>query len=791
MESPRKEDPDSRASEAGRKRAFQEPPPDSGEVITIDSSSDEDSEMQPQQKRVKYDHDDQSVSDSSRATNISEKTTNETLVAADSVQAPAISWNQGVQSGLRTSFGSKIKKISITTNTEKSVPGGIDDGKQPNQTKTAAETAETLTRTQRMPKGAKMKARKGKIGIEMGQLETETENAAIALEKFGVPLPPHCQLIADKIAGGLTLYPKRLESTPSYINKTGEFRLEETFHDGKPVSIKDLTMRDFAVAFLQGNRDKIEDIKPKQLGAAFNIYVLKYYNHIHPTFRESITSTQNFHANKLLTVLRQAKGQLKESKKHRTSKEPIGSDTTLKSNERQTNIMEESSGTDAKNADTRHMSEGENSSSMPTENMPTPSGNISPQVTAPESAFVDQGIQQAPITVVDDEVFTIDATPAKVDISERNDTASLVGESAAIGYDDAENDILQRYFPAAGSSSNTPRCLSCAGHDHSTVDCDAFTCAACDTKGDHTTISCPQNQRCGKCRQRGHGIAECPEKLRVPKDEMPGCDICNSAGHVEADCSFIWRSFRTRPEETKKVNSMHIYCYCCGNSGHYGGECGLRHGPVPSGFTWLKSNLAPYLDPSSANQVLAAGVNYSISERSRNGFSVKGKGGRPKKRQPQTIVINDSDDDRGSFIRPKVNNPPPRMGGIRIVEPSRPQSMGQSNISHRGPPDTYHPREDSARYGRETTFTAPPRYNEQYNYQPRAMDTNYNLRSHQGQPTYSNGWSAQEYPQRNPDPLPPPNTARDDEAPIRGKNYRVGKRTRRRKERELMVSRGH
>ncbi|RFU31740.1 hypothetical protein B7463_g4621, partial [Scytalidium lignicola] len=813
MESLHKEAQDSRASEVGRKRTLQEPLASSREVIALDSSDGED-EVQPQQKRAKHSHDLQAVSPPSQDATIQTEAANRTSVAASSVLPRVISWNQGVQSGLRTSFGNRNKGPPSVAAVDKPDDGAEDDGLQPNQTN-APPTAETRNSEHPTSKDAMLKAKKKhKLGVQMDQMEAETKNATVAFQNFGLPLPPHCQPIIDKIAGGLTLYPKRLDSTPVYVNKSGEFRLQEALDNGRPVSIKDLNLNLFTLAFLQGNPDKLESIKAKQLGAAYSIYVLKYYPHIHPTFRDPIISTQSHHSLELVAILRQARKELKESKKKNApSKGGTQPPKAIpESRETQNDVTHEVLRTNANDVDvqisrgnnTSHkgedigenlhedfrISEEENMQPLSSMDPSIPSGGITTQATVVQPASIVQTSHQTP-NVADGEVFVVDAAPAEIEFQDDGSNAASVGESDAIKeYDEVEYGILQRYFPATGSTTNPPRCLSCAGNDHCTIDCDAFTCATCGVKGEHTTISCPQNQRCGKCRQLGHVIFECPEKLRISKDERPGCDICKSTSHVETGCSFIWRSFRIKPEEVKKVNSILVYCHCCGNIGHYGGECGLRKRSIPSGgFTWSKSNLAMYLDPSSANQALSAAVDYSIPTKSQNGLSIKGKGGRPHDRERQTIVIDDSDDDVSTFIRPKVSNAPLRMGGIHIVQPSRSSNANANvnananNPSYWAPPATYHARDNSARYGHERTFSPPPRYNEPPNYQPRAMDMNYNSRPHRGQSSYSSGWTAQgEQHQRNAFPPPPSNTIRGDDGAPRAKKVRIGKRTRRNRE---------
>jgi hypothetical protein len=288
-------------------------------------------------------------------------------------------------------------------------------------------------------------------------------------------------------------------------------------------------------------------------------------------------------------------------------------------------------------------------------------------------------------------------------------STSVDVQSTETDLSEMELKLQQKYFP-----SNNPisRCLACAQTGHSTLTCPALSCTVCGVDGNHSTMACPLNLRCGKCRERGHHSSQCPEKLARAKTEAIPCDICGSKDHVEVACHFIWRSFVPKPEEIRTVRDIPVHCYSCGGSGHYGPECGLYRGLLSGDATWSKANLQRYLDPTSQYRALSAGVDYSIKSHPKKSSSIKGKANDP-------ITFDDSDDDAEEFIRPKVNNSAGQRGHIHFGPTSSPGNIPpldhhqeQARESRSMFDRVTRARDDSARYGREPTFSPPPRYRE-------------------------------------------------------------------------------
>ena len=207
-----------------------------------------------------------------------------------------------------------------------------------------------------------------------------------------------------------------------------------------------------------------------------------------------------------------------------------------------------------------------------------------------------------------------------------------------------------RYFHVTKApekiDKKTPvRCLVCAEEGHMAGLCEFLTCSACGTLNQHTTQACPNNAKCGKCREQGHDEDRCPYKLqRMPRHEII-CGLCQRNGHVEEECELIWRT-SGRPWESDLAHAhIRLSCYECGHSGHMGNDCPSRRPNKPMGTsTW------------------DAGMG-QMSIKSTREIKIKGKAS-----QQHPITIDDSEDDRANFYRPRISVPEPvRKGQIRIV----------------------------------------------------------------------------------------------------------------------------
>lgn len=143
-------------------------------------------------------------------------------------------------------------------------------------------------------------------------------------------------------------------------------------------------------------------------------------------------------------------------------------------------------------------------------------------------------------------------------------------------YEISEEDqrLQHRYFGLVDPASYV-RCLSCGEEGHMGDDCPANTCRHCGAVDEHFSGACPSGRKCGRCRRRGHDARTCTHRSVEGGGFGDVCDVCGNTGHVEEECSGLWRSYRFNEADTIKVSSraMRKACYNCGSGSHWGDDC--------------------------------------------------------------------------------------------------------------------------------------------------------------------------------------------------------------------------
>lgn len=701
------------------------------------------------------------------------------------VVAQPMTWNRGVQSGLRTSFGSKAPSLTASTAStpvqdvgevnasmsslethpkENASQPALDSGpganihdiveivetKPPAQRKTGVnlhDVVETKLPTQRktgenldnvvetkqpvQPKTGRNlhdvveakppvqpKTADTEGTIPKGKNAKKKKPQASGPDTGGVKATKEVRLTRSVAAQNEkeSQFPRPLQPGVKgvYENGRGEFVLDEILQNDQRIRLQDFNAEIFVRHFLATNSQKLDSLTAKHIKGAFGKYITIYYNHLPKSAQEQarLSGTTLLGRTRFIDALQRAKKAMK--------KNTASSGSTNNSNALQKNGVTGQSTTNPK-ASQNNTATGQ---SM---------GNPKAEPEGPISSRLDKYKYEAPKdsgngTSSTSHSLPADTHPAPNSIADTHSTPEAPPESDLedgemssdaldVALSDMEIELLQRYFPTATGSVASPRCLACASSSHKTFDCPALTCKICDQN--HLTLACPLNIRCLKCRARGHHTSQCPEKLSRAPSEAGGCDLCHSKDHLENTCHLIWRSYNPRPEEIRTVRAIPISCYVCGASNHYGPECGLTSGKILSGgTTWSKKNLQKYLDPSSNDRAIAAGTDFSLPQPTKKSFNIKGQANDP-------IMLDDSDDDV-EFIRPSVkpssskNKLPGTNQHIRFAPKQNPVPE-PSGRSYRAPPPPRQPRQqfgnngsfqESSRYGRERSFSPPPRYDD-------------------------------------------------------------------------------
>ncbi|CAG8957969.1 hypothetical protein HYFRA_00000312 [Hymenoscyphus fraxineus] len=580
-------------------------------------------------------------------------------------------WNSGVQPGLRTSFGSKrssravksskqpqvaqpkefvvgeIREVEIANNSPNPLSTASDHSttnnnpQAPNLESVPAEPP-TVSLEKTLPEASKMHQEEPFESVNAGtrskSLEALTADVdlVLAYTKFW-PLP-HSWTAANLVNTGKTFYPAPARELRKFQHHGESFATPLMLNElGMPYKIQDFSFNIFAPAFLRQNLAAIRNWELGDLRSAFHCYQNNWYFHL-PKLQPILLATSR------------AAGHLtfeEAMELARDDRAVVKTDTKPSAQVQQNPLLPKTS----------------RISSSPTDKSQSLVSSTSVTIDLTGEFTKGQG----------EDVRMTDA------LSSATPMASTTTLSAE------EMRLQRRYFPADGNDASICRCLACGDTGHKVENCPALSCELCLQVGKHSSLTCPSSLRCSKCRQRGHKTVNCPEKLSA-RAESSSCEICGSQEHLEEKCHFIWRSFVPKQEEIRVVRDIPIHCYQCGADGHYGPACGLTKGSSLSSDhpTWSLANHRKYVDPTSVNRALSAGVDYSIPKSNQKEFSIKGKG-----RANDPFTIEDSDDE-ADFIRPKINKPSTQRGHIQFNEPSKTDHRAPNEDSYRPQYHDYH-----------------------------------------------------------------------------------------------------
>ncbi|KAG0646371.1 Arginine methyltransferase-interacting RING finger 2 [Hyphodiscus hymeniophilus] len=561
------------------------------------------------------------------------------------------------------------------------------------------------------------------------QFESRTVAAEAVFAHEMLPLPAQYSSMEEEIVSGLTYFPqKRLEDRCFYEKAQIRYNLPEVLSESRPIRLENFTMDVFAPAFLKANPEKHwPKLSEKEICAAYKNYLSIYYQHClnMPCWTTAVQRLEKdkaqFSVEKARCIaadggllrpqsLSDAFATSDKSSNTATENDRIISDG-LSNPRSMIAAPPRSEKTVVTVEELQRLARDISSHSQVARDEPTRSEEAAAGVEETQHAAAESS--SSPQSGSNDPIL-----PSSSHGSPTNESLEIDIDQVEIH--SMERNLQLRYFPATIDRPKTYRCLACGDTYHTTLDCPSLTCTLC--SGNHAQSTCPQNQRCKKCRNRGHSSVDCPEKLARSQAEVIDCELCGYTDHLEEGCHFIWRSFSPHSKDIRKVREIPAHCYSCGGSGHFGPECGLRKpGRILSGGqTFSKTNLLRFVDADSVDRAISAGVDYTITSKAKAAkqFSIKGMANDP-------INLNDSDDGEVQFIGEKVKKPKGN-GKIKVAAPKSKVQQDPDYSRQRNPPRRSRPEfgpnfvdrgeparvVESFRYGRERTFSPPPRFDD-------------------------------------------------------------------------------
>ena len=171
--------------------------------------------------------------------------------------------------------------------------------------------------------------------------------------------------------------------------------------------------------------------------------------------------------------------------------------------------------------------------------------------------------------------------------------ASTLSNNISKGLPLPQNALLDSFLKDSLEAQEMPRyfgeieCRYCRKLGHKFRDCPdkSIKCNLC--QQEHDPLKCALQEVCFLCWKRGHMRMDCPFG-RPPRKE---CLKCNTKDHhTTMDCTSVWRDYVTQKEP---FESFDVYCYYCGDSGHFGDFCNQRKQNIyqPSAFDYDRNDI--------------------------------------------------------------------------------------------------------------------------------------------------------------------------------------------------------
>ena len=153
--------------------------------------------------------------------------------------------------------------------------------------------------------------------------------------------------------------------------------------------------------------------------------------------------------------------------------------------------------------------------------------------------------------------------------------------------------VLQSFLNETIEAQDLPRyfgeieCRYCRKPGHKFRNCPdkSIKCNLC--QDEHDPLRCPLQEVCFLCWKRGHMKMNCPGG-RPPRKVCLKCDTKDH--HTTMDCTNVWRDYVSTKGSFEKFD---VYCYYCGDAGHFGDFCTERRQSIyqPSAFDYDRNDV--------------------------------------------------------------------------------------------------------------------------------------------------------------------------------------------------------
>ncbi|KAB8290148.1 hypothetical protein EYC80_011018 [Monilinia laxa] len=747
MDQPAEDVVDSRSHVVGRKRALHTSSDQDREVISIDSSSDE--SVKHPRKRAKQQNKETSAIASAKVevdltSSPLQKDPADTAKVEINIGQPVV-WNQGVQSGLRTSFQNKKSSLSQNTSFKQPEQSPSNNEQSSFSSQDAKVNLDTAERSQDVFNNksipSKKKLNKLPERDRLLLMKGYTQEVSTLIDLHGWPVPKGLQQGCMRyIEDGLTFYPtpiKKDQPVGIYSFNGFDMKLQELLGvDGKPIKFEHLTYPDVLRAILANNEDFKFALVEKRAKTAFKAYLNHFYHHVPQ--RETFVSTLLDASPPLKDILENSENAPMLKIKSRTSSKENGNSKSVepKKSEKHGGMSSQAM-TQVPPASAPVIDSGLSTGSVITSSKSTPptlaravdhygmkapakttnnalvgeEASMEQSSSAPNSTTEPKGQDSKQVAstlitnVVDPPRDGSILTGADIVQTDHRSSDSIVGSGSGSGTNihsnggsviEVDDDQDFEALHETGSSHElTPEDRAAILRYFPTADGVVLErCLICGSSG-HDRAVCPDST-CSSCGSEGdHLTPACPQTIV--------CGKCRAVGHQTSHC----------PEKLR-VAKEDIKCILCQSSNHLETQCHLiwrsffpgideikkvrsisafcyfcgrpgHFGPECGLYRGTPASGGMTWSKTNMEKYLNGPTSNDSMSSGGNDLSIPNrakKGFSIKGKANDPIELDDSDDDE-DFIHPKVNMGP-RNGQIQFSQAGGKQTFNQEPFKFQG-----------------------------------------------------------------------------------------------------------